>query len=411
MSATRENLIVGLDIGTTKICAIVGNVTEDGVEIVGIGTSPSSGLRKGVVINIESTVASIKKAVEEAELMAGCDIKSVYAGIAGGHIKGINSQGVIAIKNREVSQEDIKRVIDAAKALAIPMDREVIHILPQEFIIDEQDGIREPLGMSGVRLEAKVHIVTGAVASAQNIIKSCNRAGLDVADIVLEQLASSEAVLSNDEKDLGVCLVDIGGGTTDIAIFCEGAIKYSAVLSIGGNHLTNDVAVGLRTPMIEAEKIKRNHGCCLSSMVGKDEKIEVPSVGGRQPRELSRSVLCEILGPRVEELFTLVNREIIKSGLEDSIASGVVITGGSSILEGMPELAEQVFNLPVRRGVPQRIGGLVDVVNSPVYATGVGLIVYGSKNVSVREFQKPQRDEGIFANVIKRMKAWFSEML
>ena len=411
MSATRENLIVGLDIGTTKICAIVGNVTEDGVEIVGIGTSPSSGQRKGVVINIESTVASIKKAVEEAELMAGCDIKSVYAGIAGGHIKGINSQGVIAIKNREVSQEDIKRVIDAAKALAIPMDREVIHILPQEFIIDEQDGIREPLGMSGVRLEAKVHIVTGAVASAQNIIKSCNRAGLDVADIVLEQLASSEAVLSNDEKDLGVCLVDIGGGTTDIAIFCEGAIKYSSVLSIGGNHLTNDVAVGLRTPMIEAEKIKRNHGCCLSSMVGKDEKIEVPSVGGRQPRELSRSVLCEILGPRVEELFTLVNREIIKSGLEDSIASGVVITGGSSILEGMPELAEQVFNLPVRRGVPQRIGGLVDVVNSPVYATGVGLIVYGSKNVSVREFQKPQRDEGIFANVIKRMKAWFSEML
>ena len=411
MSATRENLIVGLDIGTTKICAIVGNVTEDGVEIVGIGTSPSSGLRKGVVINIESTVASIKKAVEEAELMAGCDIKSVYAGIAGGHIKGINSQGVIAIKNREVSQEDIKRVIDAAKALAIPMDREVIHILPQEFIIDEQDGIREPLGMSGVRLEAKVHIVTGAVASAQNIIKSCNSAGLDVADIVLEQLASSEAVLSNDEKDLGVCLVDIGGGTTDIAIFCEGAIKYSSVLSIGGNHLTNDVAVGLRTPMIEAEKIKRNHGCCLSSMVGKDEKIEVPSVGGRQPRELSRSVLCEILGPRVEELFTLVNREIIKSGLEDSIASGVVITGGSSILEGMPELAEQVFNLPVRRGVPQRIGGLVDVVNSPVYATGVGLIVYGSKNVSVREFQKPQRDEGIFANVIKRMKAWFSEML
>lgn len=410
MSATRENLIVGLDIGTTKICAIVGNVTEDGVEIVGIGTSPSSGLRKGVVINIESTVASIKKAVEEAELMAGCDIKSVYAGIAGGHIKGINSQGVIAIKNREVSQEDIKRVIDAAKALAIPMDREVIHILPQEFIIDEQDGIREPLGMSGVRLEAKVHIVTGAVASAQNIIKSCNRAGLDVADIVLEQLASSEAVLSNDEKDLGVCLVDIGGGTTDIAIFCEGAIKYSSVLSIGGNHLTNDVAVGLRTPMIEAEKIKRNHGCCLSSMVGKDEKIEVPSVGGRQPRELSRSVLCEILGPRVEELFTLVNREIIKSGLEDSIASGVVITGGSSILEGMPELAEQVFNLPVRRGVPQRIGGLVDVVNSPVYATGVGLIIYGSKNIGIKD-PTPIRQKTAFSGLFERIKMWFSEML
>ncbi len=410
MSEKRENLIVGLDIGTTKICAIVGNVTDDGVEIVGIGTSPSSGLRKGVVINIESTVASIKKAVGEAELMAGCDIKSVYAGIAGGHIKGINSQGVIAIKNREVSPEDIKRVIDAAKALAIPMDREVIHILPQEFIIDEQDGIREPLGMSGVRLEAKVHIVTGAVASAQNIVKSCNRAGLDVADIVLEQLASSEAVLSHDEKDLGVCLVDIGGGTTDIAIFCEGAIKYSSVLSIGGNHLTNDVAIGLRTPMVEAEKIKRNHGCCLSSMIGKDEKIEVPSVGGRQPRELSRSVLCEILGPRVEELFTLVNREIIKSGLEDSIASGVVITGGSSILEGMPELAEQVFNLPVRRGVPQRIGGLVDVVNSPVYATGVGLIIYGSKNIGIKD-PTPIRQKTAFSGLFERIKMWFSEML
>ena len=410
MSEKRENLIVGLDIGTTKICAIVGNVTDDGVEIVGIGTSPSSGLRKGVVINIESTVASIKKAVGEAELMAGCDIKSVYAGIAGGHIKGINSQGVIAIKNREVSPEDIKRVIDAAKALAIPMDREVIHILPQEFIIDEQDGIREPLGMSGVRLEAKVHIVTGAVASAQNIVKSCNRAGLDVADIVLEQLASSEAVLSHDEKDLGVCLVDIGGGTTVIAIFCEGAIKYSSVLSIGGNHLTNDVAIGLRTPMVEAEKIKRNHGCCLSSMIGKDEKIEVPSVGGREPRELSRSVLCEILGPRVEELFTLVNREIIKSGLEDSIASGVVITGGSSILEGMPELAEQVFNLPVRRGVPQRIGGLVDVVNSPVYATGVGLIIYGSKNIGIKD-PTPIRQKTAFSGLFERIKMWFSEML
>jgi cell division protein FtsA len=323
MSASKkENLIVGLDIGTTKICAIVGNVTEDGIDIVGIGTSPSSGLRKGVVINIESTVASIRKAINEAELMAGCEIKSVYAGIAGGHIKGINSQGVIAIKNREVAQEDVRRVIDAAKAIAIPMDREVIHILPQEFIIDEQDGIREPLGMSGVRLEAKVHIVTGAVASAQNIVKSCNRAGLDVADIVLEQLASSEAVLSPDEKELGVCLVDIGGGTTDIAIFAEGAIKYTSVLSLGGNHLTNDIAVGLRTPMAEAEKIKQKYGCCLSALVGKEDKIEVPSVGGRKPRELSRNVLCEILGPRVEEIFTLVNREIVKSGLEDVIASG-----------------------------------------------------------------------------------------
>ncbi len=409
MSVKRDNLIVGLDIGTTKICAIVGNVTEDGIDIVGIGTSPSNGLRKGVVINIESTVGSIRKAIEEAELMAGCEIKSVYAGIAGGHIRGINSDGVIAIKNREVNQDDVRRVIDAAKAMNIPMDREVIHILPQEFIIDEQDGIREPLGMSGVRLEVKVHIVTGAVTSAQNIVKSCNRAGLDVADIVLEQLASAEAVLSADEKEIGVCLVDIGGGTTDIAIFGEGAIKYTSVISLGGNQLTNDIAVGLRTPMAEAEKIKRNHGCCDASLVGKDEKIEVPSVGGRKPRELSRTVLCEILGPRVEELFELVNREIIKSGLEDSIASGVVITGGSSILDGMPELAEQIFNLPVRRGLPQRIGGLTDVVSSPAYSTGVGLIIYGSRNIGPREFPTTKSEDSIFNTTTRRMKSWFRE--
>ncbi len=411
MSATkRDNLIVGLDIGTTKICAIVGNITEEGIDIVGIGTSPSSGLRKGVVINIESTVGAIRKAIEEAELMAGCEIKSVYAGIAGGHIKGLNSNGVIAIKNREVSQEDVRRVIDAAKAINIPMDREVLHILPQEFIIDEQDGIREPLGMSGVRLEAKVHIVTGAVASAQNIVKSCNRAGLDVADIVLEQLASSHAVLSDDEKELGVCMVDIGGGTTDIAIFADGAIKYTSVISLGGNQLTNDIAVGLRTPFAEAEKIKQKYGCCLASLVGKEDKIEVPSVGGRKPRELSRNVLCEILGPRMEEIFALVNREIMKSGLEDSIASGVVITGGSSILEGIPELAEQIFNLPVRRGLPQRIGGLTDVVKSPVYATGVGLVVYGTRNATTREFPTGKNnDEKLFGSVFGRMKGWFRE--
>src|SRR5512136_2483423 len=410
MSGRRDNLIVGLDIGTTKICAVVGTLTEDGIDIVGIGSSPSRGLRKGVVINIDSTVQSIRKAIEEAELMAGCEIKSVYAGIAGGHIKGSNSNGVIAIKNREVSQEDVRRVIDAAKAINIPMDREVLHILPQEFIIDEQDGIREPLGMSGVRLEAKVHIVTGAVASAQNIVKSCNRAGLDVADIVLEQLASSEAVLSPDEKELGVCLVDIGGGTTDIAIFADGAIKYTSVLSLGGNHLTNDIAVGLRTPMAEAEKIKQKYGCCFSPLVGKDETIEVPSVGGRKPRILSRQLLAEILEPRMEEIYTLVNREIVKSGLEDMIASGVVITGGSTILEGMPELAEQIFNLPVRRGAPQNIGGLTDVVNSPVYATGVGLVIYGSKHIDRTEhFPTTQSDDSLFRKVSRRMKEWFGE--
>ena len=407
MNSKRENLIVGLDIGTTKICAIVGAMTDEGLDIVGIGTSPSRGLRKGVVINIESTVNAIRKAIQEAELMAGCEIKSVFAGIAGGHIKGINSQGVIAIKNREVTTEDVRRVIDAAKAMAIPMDREVIHILPQEFIIDDQDGIKEPLGMSGVRLEAKVHIVTGAVASAQNIIKSCNRAGVDVGDIVLEQLASSEAVLTPDEKDLGVALVDVGGGTTDIAIFVDGAIKHTSVLSLGGNHLTNDIAVGLRTPTAEAEKIKQVSGCCLASMVGKDETIEVPSVGGREPRILSRQLLAEILEPRVEEIFTLVNREIVKSGFEDLIASGVVLTGGSAILPGMPELAEQIFDLPVRRGKPTGIGGLIDVVNSPIYATGVGLVKYGSRNMQTRNFVIGQ--ENLFDRVTRRMKEWFGE--
>jgi cell division protein FtsA len=407
MSTKRENLIVGLDIGTTKICCIVGNMTDEGLEVVGIGTSPSKGLRKGVVINIESTVDAIQKAIREAELMAGCEIKSVFAGIAGGHIKGLNSQGVIAIKNREVTSDDLQRVIDAAKAIAIPMDREVLHILPQEFIIDDQDGIREPLGMSGVRLEAKVHIVTGAVASAQNIIKSCNRAGVDVADIVLEQLASSQAVLSPDEKELGVALVDLGGGTSDIAIFSEGAIKHTSVLSIGGDHLTNDIAVGLRTPMGEAEKIKQAYGCCLTSMVGKDETIEVPSVGGREPRILSRQLLAEILEPRVEEIFSLVNREIIKSGYEELIASGIVITGGCAILPGMPELAEQVFNLPVRRGNPLNIGGLTDVVNSPIYATGVGLVQYGSQHTQSANFRIGEAN--VFERVARRMKEWFGE--
>ena len=407
MSKKTDNLIVGLDIGTTKICCIVGHMADDGLEVVGIGTSPSRGMRKGVVINIESTVAAIRKAIREAELMAGCEIKSVFTGIAGGHIRGMNSQGVIAIKNREVTSDDLQRVIDAAKAIAIPMDREVLHILPQEFIIDDQDGIREPLGMSGVRLEAKVHIVTGAVASAQNIIKSCNRAGVDVADIVLEQLASSEAVLSSDEKELGVALVDIGGGTADIALYSEGAIKHTSVLSIGGDHLTNDIAVGLRTPMAEAEKIKQAYGCCLTSMVGKDETIEVPSVGGREPRILSRQLLAEILEPRVEEMFSLINREIIKSGYDELVASGVVLTGGTAILPGMPELAEQIFNLPVRRGTPIEIGGLVDVVNSPIYASGVGLIKYGSMNSHAQKFKVGE--DNMFERVSKRMKEMFND--
>ena len=403
----KENLIVGLDIGTTKICCIVGEVTADGIDIIGIGSHPSKGLRKGVVVNIESTVASIKKAVEEAELMAGCGISSVYAGIAGGHIKGLNSHGVIAVKDSEVKDADVKRVIDAARAVAIPMDREVLHILPQEFIIDDQDGIRQPIGMSGVRLEAKVHIVTGAATSAQNIVKCANQAGLDVNDVVLEQLASSEAVLSSDEKELGVGIVDIGGGTSDIAIFIEGSIRHTAVLSIGGDHLTNDIAIGLRTPTAEAEKIKKKYGCSLSSLVGKDDTISVPSMGGRKPRTLSRQLLADIIEPRVEEIFTLVRNEIIRSGYEDLLASGIVITGGSSLMDGMPELGEQIFNLPVRRGDPAGIGGLVDVVNSPIYATGVGLVIHGDKDPGKSRFK--MGDENIFSKVTKRMKEWFNE--
>jgi cell division protein FtsA len=402
-------IIVGLDIGTTKICAIVGELTDSGIiDIIGIGTHPSKGLRKGVVVNIESTVQSIRRAIEEAELMAGCEIQNVYTGIAGGHIKGFNSQGIVAVKDKEVRDMDIARVIDAAKAVAIPLDREVIHVLPQEFIIDEQGGIKEPLGMAGVRLEAKVHIVTGAVSSAQNIVKCANKTGLNVADIVLQPLASSEAVLSDDERELGVCLVDIGGGTTDIAIFSGGSIVHTAVIALGGNNLTSDIAIGLRTPAHEAERIKQKYGCCLPAMVNKDETIEVPSVGGRQPRVLGRQILCEILEPRVEEIFQLVQREIQKCGYEDLLASGIVITGGSTLLAGMPELAEEVIGLPVRRGIPRGIGGLVDVVKSPIYATGVGLVVYGAKNQDRRMFRI--REENVYRKVRGRMREWLEEI-
>ena len=406
----KENLMVGLDIGTTKICAIVGEIKDGGrIDIIGIGSHASRGLRKGVVVNIESTVESIKKAVEEAELMAGVDIKAVYAGIAGGHIKGFNSRGVIAVKDKEISKSDMDRVIDAARAVAIPLDREVLHILPQEFIIDNQDGIKEPLGMSGVRLEAEVHIVTGAVTSVQNIIKSCHRADLEVLDIVLEPLASGEAVLTQEEKDLGVAVVDVGGGTTDIAIFLDGSIRHTAVFAIGGNHLTNDIAVGLRTPSTEAEKIKKKYGCALTSLVMDNETIEVPSMGGRAPRVLSRQVLSEIIQPRAEEIFELVNREIRKTSYEEMIASGIVLTGGTAIMEGIPEVAEDVLDLPVRRGKPINIGGLVDIVNSPLYATGVGLVLYGAKGVGANGTIK-FTDENLFGRVLSRMKEWVGEL-
>ena len=375
--AKRSPLVVGLDVGTYKVSAVVAEVGEDGIEIVGLGTAPSRGLRKGVVVNMDATIESIRKAIEEAELMAGCEIHSVFTGIAGAHVKGFNSHGVVAVKAAEVGDTDVDRVLDAARAVALPMDRQVVHVLPQEFIVDEQDGIKEPLGMAGVRLESKVHIITASITSSQNIIKCCQRAGLHVSGIVLEPLASAEAVVTPEEKELGVTLVDIGGGTTDIVVFHNGAVKHTAVLPIGGNHLTNDIATGLRTPFADAEKIKQRFGCALSSMVSRDEKIEVPSVGGRGPRILSRQILAEIIEPRVEEIFSLVSREVQRSGFEDILASGVVVTGGSTILEGVPELAEQVFHLPVRRGVPLQVGGLVDVISSPMYATGVGLILYG----------------------------------
>jgi len=404
-----SELIVGLDIGTTKICAVVGEVTGDNINIIGIGTHPSIGLRKGVVVNIESTVESIKKAVEEAELMAGCEISSVYAGIAGGHITGFNSHGIIAVKGTEITQSDVDRVIDAARAVAIPMDREVIHVLPQEFIVDEESGIQNPIGMTGVRLETKIHIVTGAVASAHNIVKCTNRAGLDVCDIVLESLASGESVLTREEKDLGVALLDLGGGTSDLAVFSKNNIRHTFVLALGGNNLTNDISIGLRAPTAEAEKIKKKYGTCLSSQISADDTIEVPGMGGRKARKLPRQILGEILEPRMEEMFTLIKREIYRAGMENMVNSGVVVTGGTALLDGVTEIVESVLNLPARLGRPQGIGGLVDVVNNPMYATAVGLVIFGARNRSESKFRI--RDSNIFNRVMTRMKKWFQEII
>ncbi len=405
----RGKIVTGLDIGTTKICAIIADCKPDGVSIIGIGVHPSKGLHKGVVVNIESTVQSIKRALIEAEQMAGVKVHSVFTGVAGGHIKGFNSRGVVAVagKDREVRQEDVERVMDAARAVAIPLDREVLHILPQEFFIDDQDGIKEPLGMYGVRLEAEVHIVTGAVTSVQNIIKSVNKADLDVEDIVLEQLASSEAALSPDEMELGTLLIDIGGGTTDIAIFVSGSICHTAVITLGGDHFTKDISVGLRTPMAEAERIKQNYGCALTDLIRNDERIEVPSVGGRKARRLSRKVLSEIIEPRAQEVFELVNQEITRSGYKRLLGAGVVLTGGAVIMEGIPEIAEQILDLPVRRGMPTGVGGLVDVVSSPIYSTGVGLVLYGANCAEHRKGFKRSSDKNIFNRILLRMKEWF----
>jgi cell division protein FtsA len=411
----RKEVIVGLDIGTTKICAIIGEipgVQEPGdspvVDISGIGTAPSSGLRKGVVINIESTVESITKAIQEAELMAGCQATSVHVGIAGSHIQSLNSHGVVAVKNKEITADDVSRVIDAAKALSIPTDREILHVIPQEFIIDGQEGIREPVGMSGVRLEAKVHIVTASASAIQNIAKCCQRAGLNVAEIVLEPIASAEAVLTEDEKELGVVLVDIGGGTSDIAIYSQGALVHTAVLPIGGNHITRDIAVGLRTPQHEAEKIKLRHACGLVNLVNPEDTVEVPSVGGRKPRTVSRRLLADIVSPRVEEMFTLIKAEIQRSGYLDHVGSGIVLAGGATLLEGTCELGEMIFDMPVKRGYPRGMGGLHDVVNNPKFATGVGLLRVAARK---RSSQHPLiKGVGAYGKIRTSFKDWFQDL-
>jgi cell division protein FtsA len=407
----QGEIIVGLDIGTTKVAAVVGEVTDDGVDIIGIGSHPSAGLHKGVVVNIDATCASITRAIEEAEQMAGCDINTVYAGIAGGHIHSFNNNGIVAVKSREISEEDIGRVIDQAKAVAIPLDREVIHAIPQGYMVDGQEGIRSPVGMSGVRLEARVHIVTGAVTSAQNIVKCAQRCGLNVGDIVLEQIASGEAVLHDDEKELGVALVDIGGGTTDLIIYVDGAVAHTSVISVGGQHLTNDIALGLRTPKVEAERIKQRHGCSLVKLVDPDETIMVPCVGGRPPTEQPRQLLAHIIEPRVEEIFALVQRAILDTGYADLLASGLVITGGATLLEGMPEAAEQVIGMPVRGGIPFGFGGMEDMVANPIYATGAGLVNYARRSGDDRSARMIKvRDEKVYQKVFGRMTDWFREI-
>ncbi|AXS84508.1 MULTISPECIES: cell division protein FtsA [Marinobacter] len=406
-SVETENMIVGLDIGTSKVVAIVGKRKMDGtIEVVGIGSHPSRGLKRGVVVNIETTVQAIQRAVEEAELMAGCRIHSVYAGIAGSHIKSLNSHGIVAIRDREVTQADIDRVIDAAQAVAIPADQKILHILPQEFVIDSQEGIKEPMGMSGVRLEAKVHLVTCAVNAAQNIEKCVKRCGLEVDDIILEQLASSHAILTEDEKELGVCVVDIGGGTTDIAVFTGGAIRHTAVIPIAGDQVTNDIAMALRTPTQNAEEIKIKYACALTQLAGADETIKVPSVGDRAPRDLSRQALAEVVEPRYEELFTLVQSELRRSGFEDLIPAGIVITGGSSTMEGVVELAEEIFHMPVRLACPQAVSGMTEVVNNPIYATGVGLLIHGFRQMDLGRTPVLKGEDA--PSLFERMKAWFT---
>jgi cell division protein FtsA len=408
--AKGRQVIAGLDVGTTKSCCVIAEWSPVGnLDIIGVGVSPCRGLRKGVVVNIDSTVESIKHAVSEAEEMAGVEIASVLVGIAGGHIRGVNSRGVIAVsgKHREVGQHDIDRALDAARAISLPQDREVIHVLPQTYVVDDQDGVKEPRGMSGVRLEVEVHLVTGATTSVRNVIRSVNRAGLQVQDVVLEALASAEAIIGEEEKELGVLIIDLGGGTTDVALFRDGAVWYTGVLPLGGDHISNDIAVGLRTPTSDTEELKKRHGCALTALVHEDETVEVPSVGGRKARRLSRQILSEIIQPRVEEIFTLVARDLARAGLQVVAAAGVVLTGGTSIMPGVPELAEQIFDVPVRRGVQSGLSGLADVVQSPIYATGVGLALYGARGHGV---VSETHDGSLAQRVGRRMKEWVGEL-
>ena len=401
-----NRMIVGLDIGTSKVVAIVGDVTPEGdVEIVGIGSHPSRGLKKGVVVNIESTMQSIQRAVEEAELMAGCHIHAVYAGIAGNHIRSLNSHGIVAIRDREVFQPDIERVIDAAQAVAIPADQKILHILPQEFLVDSQEGVRQPLGMSGVRLEAKVHLVTCAVNASQNIEKCVERCGLFVEDVILEQLASGYAVLSDDEKELGVCIVDIGGGTTDIAVFTDGAIRHTAVIPIAGDQVTNDIAHAFRTPTPHAEEIKIKYASALRSQVREDETVKVPSVGDRADRDLSRAALAAVVQPRYEELFTLIQAELRRAGFEDLLPAGIVLTGGTSKMDGALDLAEEIFHLPVSLGKPQGVAGLSDIVGNPIYSTAVGLLIFGGRQQSESSLARDSRES---PGVVDRVRSWFT---
>jgi len=407
MATATENMIVGLDIGTSKVVAIVGQTAADGtLEIVGLGSQPSRGMKKGVVVDIEATVRSIQRAVEEAELMAGCHIHTVYAGIAGSHVRSLNSHGIVAIRDREVAQADIDRVIDAAQAVAIPADQKTLHVLPQEYVVDNQEGVREPIGMSGVRLEAKVHLVTCAVNAVQNIEKCVRRCNLEVDDVILEQLASAHAVLTEDERELGVCIVDIGGGTTDIAIFTEGAIRHTANIPIAGDQVTNDIAMALRTPKQHADEIKIKYACALTQLAGADETIKVPSVGDRPPRTLSRQNLAEVVEPRYDELFTLIQAELRRSGFEDLIPGGIVLTGGSSKIEGAVDLAEEIFHMPVRLGSPQGISGLTDVVRNPIYSTAVGLLLYGQRMEKDGTSARALAGGGE-VNWVERFKNWF----